>query len=171
MAEKPGAITLHGNPLTLLGNEIKIGDAVPDVTLLANDMSPVALKDFLGKTVILSTVPSLDTPVCDTEVRTFNQKAAELGPDVVILAVSVDLPFAQARWCGAAGVQQVQTLSDHRETALGKGFGVLIKELRLLARAVFVIDKNGVVQYIQLVPEVGEEPDYDAALTATKKLL
>jgi thiol peroxidase len=116
-------------------------------------------------------VPSLDTPVCDLQTRRFNQEAARLGPDVQILTISMDLPFAQKRWCGAAGIERVTTLSDHREASFGTAYGVLIKELRLLARAVFVVDKDGVVRYVQIVPELSREPDYEAALAAAKAAL
>ena len=126
---------------------------------------------FKGKVVIVSSVPSLDTPTCDMETRRFNTEAAGLGDNVVILTVSTDLPFAQKRWCGAAGVDKVKTLSDHRETAFGQSYGVLIKELRLLARAIFVLDKNGVVKYVQLVKEISQEPDYAAVIAAVKKLV
>jgi thiol peroxidase len=170
MTERAGAITFKGNPLTLLGNQLKVGDAAPDCELLGNDLSPVKLSAYRGKVCILSAVPSLDTPVCDMETRRFNQEAGGLGDDVAILTISMDLPFAQARWCGAAGVDKVVTLSDHRDAAFGETYGVLIKELRLLARAIFVVDKEGVIQYIQLVKEMTEEPDYAPVLAAAKKL-
>lgn len=171
MSERSGATTFKGNPLTLLGTEIKVGDAAPDVIALGNDLSPAKLASYLGKVVVVSTVPSLDTPVCDTETRRFNKEAAALGDSVAILTVSMDLPFAQGRWCGAAGIDKVRTLSDHRDASFGNGFGVLIKELRLLARAVFVIDKQGVVRYVQLVKEMTSEPNYDEVIAAVKKLL
>ncbi len=171
MQERNGVITFRGNPLTLLGAELKAGDSAPDVTLLANDLSPVQLSSYKGKVCVVSVVPSLDTPVCDMQTRKFNEQAGNLGDNVVILTMSMDLPFAQARWCGAAGVDKVVTLSDHRDAAFGAAFGVLIKELRLLARAVFVVDKDGIIQYIQLVKEVTEEPDYNAVLEAFKKLV
>ena len=171
MQERKGVITFKGNPLTLLGAELKAGDSAPDVTLLANDLSPVQLSSYKGKVCVVSVVPSLDTPVCDMQTRKFNEQAGNLGDNVVILTMSMDLPFAQARWCGAAGVDKVVTLSDHRDAAFGAAFGVLIKELRLLARAVFVVNKNGIIQYIQLVKEVTEEPDYNAVLEAIKKLV
>jgi thiol peroxidase len=139
--------------------------------LLDNDLKPVKLSDFRGKVIIIAAVPSLDTPVCDMETRRFNTEAARLGKDVAILTVSMDLPFAQKRWCGAAGVEQVKTLSDHKEAAFGQAFGLLIKELRLLGRAVLVLDREGVVRYYQLVKEVSEEPDYEAALSAVKELV
>ena len=171
MQERSGVITFQGNPLTLLGAEIKVGDSAPDATLLANDMSPVQLSSYKGKICVISVVPSLDTPVCDMQTRKFNEAAGNLGDNVVVLTMSMDLPFAQARWCGAAGVDQVTTLSDHRDADFGKAFGALIKELRLLARAVFVVDSDGTIQYIQLVKEVTEEPDYNAVLEAVKKLV
>lgn len=171
MEERKGLVTLKGNPVTLLGPAIKVGQAAPDAELVANDLSTVALSSFKGKVCVILSVPSLDTPVCDTETRRFNEEAANLGSDVVVLAVSMDLPFAQARWCGGAGVKNVQTLSDHRDAAFGSNYGVLIKGLRLLARAVFVVDKNGTVSYTELVKEVATEPDYEAALVAVKNAL
>lgn len=170
MKERTGIITMKGNPLTLLGNEVEVGDAAPDFEVLSNDLSPVKSSSFRGKVCIVSSVPSLDTPVCDAETRRFNQEAGRLGSDVTVLVISMDLPFAQKRWCGAAGVTRVQTLSDHRDASFGTSYGVLIKELRLLARAVFVVDRNGLVQYVQLVKEITQEPDYDAVLTAVNKL-
>ncbi len=171
MQERRGLITMRGNPLTLAGRELKVGDAAPDVELLGNDLSPVKLTSYRGKVCVLSVVPSLDTPVCDMQTRRFNEEAGKLGDTVRILTISMDLPFAQKRWCGAAGVDHVLTLSDHRTAAFGEAYGVLIKELRLLARAVFVVDRDGTIQYIQLVREVAEEPDYSAVLAAVKKLV
>lgn len=171
MEERTGLVTLQGNPVTLLGPEIKVGQPAPDVELVANDLSTIQLSSFKGKVCVVIAVPSLDTPVCDTETRRFNQEATALGDDVAVLAVSVDLPFAQARWCGAAGAQNVQTLSDHREAAFGTAYGVLIQGLRLLARAVFVLDKDGVIRYTELIKEVATEPDYAAAMAAVKELL
>ena len=170
MKERTGLITMKGNPLTLLGDEIKVGQAAPDCTLIANDLSDVKLSSFKGKKLILSVVPSLDTAVCDRQTKKFNTEAAQLGPDVVILTVSMDLPFAQKRWCAAAGVNQVKTLSDHRDAAFGTAYGMLIKGLRLLARGIFVIDPKGVVQYTEIVKEVTTEPNYTAALEAVKKV-
>ena len=171
MEERSGAVTMRGNPLTLLGKELMLGDAAPDIEVLNNDLASVKLSAYKGSVCVVSTVPSLDTPTCDMETRRFNQEAGNLGPDVNILTISTDLPFAQKRWCGAAGVDQVTTLSDHRDAAFGEAFGVLIKELRLLARAVFVVDKEGVIRYVQLVKEIAEEPDYDAVIAAAKELL
>ncbi len=171
MNEYPNAVTLHGNPMTLVGDSVQVGGTAPEATLIDNEMKPVSLSSYRGKVVILATVPSLDTPVCDMETRRFNSEATKLSDDVVILTVSMDLPFAQKRWCGTAGVDRVITLSDHRETALGRAYGLLIKELRLLARAVLVLDRDGIVRHRQLVKEVGDEPDYAAALAVAKSLI
>ena len=170
MEEHSAAVTLHGNPLTLMGTVLNVGDRVPDIEVLDNDLNAVKLSSFKGKICVISAVPSLDTPTCDMETRRFNETAGQLGDDVVILTVSTDLPFAQKRWCGAAGVDKVVTLSDHREAVFGSAFGVLIKELRLLARSIFVVDRDGAIQYIQHVKELSEEPDYDAVIEAVKKI-
>ncbi len=170
MEERDGIITMKGNPLTLVGKELKVGDIAPDIEVLDNDLAPVRLSSFKGKVCVISSVPSLDTPVCDMETRRFNEEAGNLGPDVLILTISMDLPFAQKRWCGAAGVDKVITLSDHRDASFGTDYGVLIKELRLLARAVFVLDREGTIRYIQTVEEVTNEPDYDAVLKAVNEL-
>jgi len=172
MGERTGLVTMKGSPLTLIGNEVKVGQKAPDAKLVANDLAVVNLSSLCrGKVCIVTSVPSLDTAVCDLETRRFNEEASKLGDDVIVLAVSMDLPFAQKRWCGAAGVKNVQTLSDYREAAFGKAYGVLIKELRLLARTVFVSDKQGVIRYVELVKELGSEPNYEAALNAAKELL
>lgn len=171
MTERTGLVTLKGNPVTLVGNEVKVGQKAPDAELVANDLSTVKLSALCrGKVCIITSVPSLDTPVCDVETRRFNQEAGGLGDDVTVLTISMDLPFAQGRWCGAAGVKNVRTLSDHRDAAFGTSYGVLIQGLRLLARAVFVVDKQSVVRYVELVKEVSSEPNYGAALNAAKKL-
>jgi len=166
MKERKGIITFKGTPLTLIGRELKVNDTLPDAVLTAPDLSEANLSDFRGKTLILSTVPSLDTGVCDLQTRRFNEEAKKLGDKVVILTVSMDLPFAQKRWCGAAGAEHVRVASDYKEAAFAKATGLLIKELHLLARSVMIVDKNGKVVYIQLVPEVATEPDYDAVLNA-----
>jgi len=170
MKERKGVITMKGSPLTLVGNEVKVGEPAPDFEVLDNELKPVKLSSFRGKVCIISSVPSLDTSVCDTMTRRFNLEAGNLGENVAVLTVSMDLPFAQKRWCGAAGVNNVQTLSDHREASFGKAFGVLIPELRLLARAVFVVDGDGIIRYMQIVNELTSEPDYKAALDAVKGL-
>ena len=169
MTERNNVAKFKGNPLTLVGNELKVGDTVPDAEVLANDLSPVKLSGFRGKVCVICTVPSLDTPVCDIQTKKFNEQAASLGDDVVVLTISMDLPFAQQRWCGSANVENVQTLSDHAKAEFGTGFGILIEELRLLARTVFVVDKEGIIRYIEIVDELTNEPDYEAALTAVKE--
>jgi thiol peroxidase len=170
MIERAGIITMKGNPLTLVGKELKVGDLAPDFEVLDNDLAPVKFSSFRGKICVISSVPSLDTPVCDMETRRFNEEAGKLGADTQILTLSMDLPFAQKRWCGAAGVDKVITLSDHRDASFGTAYGALIKELRLLARIVFVVDGEGVIRYIQVVKEQTEEPDYDAVLEAVNAL-
>jgi thiol peroxidase len=161
---------MRGKAVTLVGGEVKAGAKAPDFAALDTGMNPVGLSAFKGKTLIISSVPSLDTPVCDLETRRFNQEAVRLGPNVEIVTISMDLPFAQKRWCGAAGVDRVKTLSDHRNASFGMAYGVLMKETRLLARAVFVVDKAGVVRYVQLVKEITSEPDYDDVLKAVAAL-
>jgi thiol peroxidase len=170
MADRQGAVTMKGKPLTLSGREVRVGEAAPDFEAVANDLTPFKFSSMRGKVCIITSVPSLDTSVCDTETRRFNKEAVALGPDVQILTISMDLPFAQKRWCGAAGVERVKTLSDHRDASFGSAYGVLIKELRLLARAVFVVDREGAVRYVQLVKELSEEPDYGAVLAAVSRL-
>ena len=171
MNERSGIITFKGNPFTLLGPELKVGDKAPDFSVVDNGLAPVSLASSTGKIRIISCVPSLDTPVCDTETRRFNQEAASLPGDVVVLTISLDLPFAQKRWCGAAGIDKVTTLSDYRDRSFGQNYGVLIKELLLLTRAIFVVDTQGVLRYIQIVPEVTSEPEYAAVIAAAKALL
>jgi len=161
-------ITFKQNPITLIGKEVKVGDTAPNFTVLANDLSPVTLNDSKGKVRLISVVPSLDTGTCDAQTRKFNESAAEIGDDVVILTISNDLPFAQKRWCAAAGIENVQTLSDHRDLSFGEAYGVAIKELRLLARAVFVVDANDKVTYVEYVSEATEHPDYEQAIAAVK---
>jgi thiol peroxidase len=171
MQERAGLVTMKGNPLTLIGPALKVGDKAPGFTAVDNDLSQVGLESFRGKVCIVSSVPSLDTPVCDLETRRFNSEANRLGDDVVVLTISMDLPFAQKRWCGAAGVARVVTLSDHRDASFGQAYGVLIKDLRLLARAVFVLDQKGTISYLELVKEIASEPDYEAVLAAVAKLV
>lgn len=171
MQERSGVITFKGNPMTLLGSELKVGDKAPDFKVVDTGMAPVSLASSSGKVRIISAVPSLDTPICDTETRRFNQEAASLPDNVVVLTVSLDLPFAQKRWCGAAGIDRVMTLSDYQERSFGLAYGVLIKELKLLARCIFVVDSQDTIRYIQQVPEVTHEPDYAAVLAAARALL
>ncbi|MFJ5768301.1 thiol peroxidase [Psychrobacillus sp. NPDC093180] len=162
-------VTFKNNPVTLVGQEVVVGEKAPNFTVLANDLSPVTLQDSAGKVRLISVVPSLDTGVCSTQTNKFNQAAASLGDDVVILTISADLPFAQARWCGANAADAIQTLSDHRDFSFAEAFGVGMKELRLLARSVFVVDKNDVVTYAEYVSEGTNHPDYDQALEAVKE--
>lgn len=160
-------VTFKGNPMTLLGNEVSVGQQAPDFTVLANDLSEKTLNDYSGVKLI-SVVPSLDTGVCDAQTRKFNEEASNLD-NVTVVTVSVDLPFAQKRWCGDAGLEDAVTLSDHRDLSFGKAFGVAIEELRLLTRSVFVVNSNNEIVYTEYVNEATDHPDYDAALDAAKK--
>ncbi len=169
--ERKGLITFKGGPMTLLGPGVKVGERAPDFKAVDNGMQLTTLDSFRGKVKIISSVPSLDTPVCDMETRRFNEEAGKLPDNVVVLTVSMDLPFAQKRWCAAAGVEKVKTLSDYQSRSFGQAYGVVIKELQLLARAVFIVDDQDIVRYIEIVPEVTKEPDYDRALNAVKALL
>ena len=167
--ERRGVVTFKGTPLTLVGSEVKVGSKAPEFQGLAQDLSPVTLAGLKGKTLLISVTPSLDTPVCDQQAKRFNEEAATL-PGVEILNISMDLPFAQKRWCGASKVDRIKTVSDHKDASFGTAWGTLIKELRLLARAVFVVDKGGIVRYAEYVPEVTAHPNYDAALAAVRAL-
>jgi thiol peroxidase len=166
--ENKGAVTMKGNPLTLVGRIPELGNKAPEFTVTGNDMAPFSFSACRGKVCIICSVPSLDTPVCDLETRRFNQEVTAMG-GVALLTVSMDLPFAQKRWCGATGATTAVTLSDHKDASFGTAYGVLIKELRLLARAVFVVDRQGIVRYVELVKDIGDEPDYRAALRAAKE--
>ncbi|WP_113713369.1 thiol peroxidase [Priestia endophytica] len=159
--------TFKGNEVTLLGKKVEVGQKAPNFTVLANDLSEVTLDDSKGSVRIISVVPSIDTGVCDAQTRRFNEEATSLE-NVKVLTVSVDLPFAQARWCGANGIENVQTLSDHRNLSFGEAFGVTIKELRLLSRSVFVVDSEDNVTYAEYLEEVTEHPNYEAAIEAAK---
>jgi thiol peroxidase len=171
MADRSGLVTVGGKPVTLVGQELKVGDVAPDVTVLGNEMDEVRLSSYRGKVCVISAVGSLDTPTCDVETRRFNAEAGKLGDDVIILTVSMDLPFAQKRWCGAASIDKVVTLSDHRDAAFGTAYGILVKESRLLARTIFVVDREGIVRYVQLVKELADEPDYDAVIAAVQRVV
>ena len=170
MTEAKNTITISGNPVALVDGGPGVGEPAPDFEAVTNDMSPFKLSEIKGKVLVICSVGSLDTSTCDTEVRKFNEQATSLGDDVAVLVISMDLPFAQKRWCGAAGVKNVQTLSDHKKADFGNAYGVLIKDLRLLARAVFVVDKKGVIRYIEIVDELSNEPDYEAALKAVREI-
>ncbi len=169
--ERSGVITFKGNPMTVCGPELKIGDSAPAFNVVDNGLQPVIKETAAGKVQLITVVPSIDTPVCDTMARRFNEEAAQLPEAVEIYTVSLDLPFAQKRWCGAAGIERVKMLSDYQDRSFGLNYGVLIKELKLLARAVFVIDSTGNIAYQEIVKEVTDEPDYAAALDAVRKLV
>lgn len=168
--ERSGAATFKGNPITLIGPQLKAGDAAPDFTVSKNLLEDVSLKDYAGKIKLISVVPSLDTGVCDAQTRRFNEEAAGLGDDVVVLTISADLPFAQARWCGAAGVDRVITLSDYKARSFGEAYGVLIKEFQLDMRSIFVVDANDKITYAEYLGEMTEHPNYEAAVEAVKSL-
>jgi thiol peroxidase len=167
--ERQGAVKFKGSPLTLVGPEVKVGSKAPEFQVLTQDLAPFTLSGLKGKTLLISVTPSLDTPVCDAQVRRFNEEAAKLA-NVEILNISMDLPFAQRRWCGASAVNRVKVLSDHKDASFGTAFGTLIKELRLLSRAVFLVDAGGTVRYVEYVPEMTSHPNYDAALAAARQL-
>ncbi|WAA10150.1 thiol peroxidase [Fervidibacillus albus] len=160
-------VTFKGKPVTLVGNQIAVGDQAPNFTVLANDLSEVTLNDSKGHVRLISVVPSIDTGVCAEQTRRFNEEAAQL-PGVKVLTISVDLPFAQSRWCGAVGIENVQMLSDHRDLSFGDAYGVHMKELRLLARSIFVVDSSDRVTYVEYVDEVTNHPNYEAAIEAAK---
>jgi len=168
MQERKGVITFKGGPLTLLGPEIKVGDTAPGFKLLNNSLQEVTLDNYRGKTLILSVAPSLDTPVCAIQTRRFNKEINHLPAGVTVVTVTADLPFAQARFCGVEGIK-IEVLSDHRDMCFGNAYGTHIKELRLEARALFVVGKNGKLKHVEYVKEVTEQPDYDKALQAAKE--
>ena len=169
--ERAGLVTMKGNPVTLVGHEVKSGDAAPDFTLYAMPGAPVGLHDLEGKVKVFNVIVSVDTPVCDVQTRKFNEEAAKLGNDVEIVTVSMDLPFALKRYCAAEGIDKVRTLSDYKDASFGENYGVLIKENRLLARSIFVVDKDDKVKYVEIVPEIASEPNYEAAISAVKAAL
>ena len=166
--ENKNAVKVKGSPVTLIGEEIKTGQSARDFKVLNTNMEEVTLSGFKNKIKLIASVPSLDTPVCDLEIKRFNDEAAKLSKDLVIIFISMDLPFAQKRFCQANDIKIVKTLSDHRDADFGRKFGVLIKELRLLARAIFILDKADVIRYVQIVPELSSPPDYELALEALK---
>ncbi|WP_129691796.1 thiol peroxidase [Gottfriedia acidiceleris] len=161
------SVTFKNNPVTLIGQEVKVGEKAPSFTVLANDLSPVTLEASAGKVRLISAVPSVDTGVCDAQTRRFNEELSNVE-NVEVLTISMDLPFAQKRWCAASGLENVHTYSDHRDASFGEAFGVLMQELRLLARAVFVVDSNDVVTYVEYVAEGTTHPNYEAAIEAVK---
>jgi thioredoxin-dependent peroxiredoxin len=169
--ERKGVVTMKGSPLTIVGEEIILGQKAPEFKALDQSLESVSLSSFRGKTVVIASVPSLDTPVCDLQIKRFNDEAAKLSKDIKIIFVSMDLPFAQKRFCQEFSIKKVTTLSDHRDADFGFKYGVLIKELRLLSRSVFVIDKEGVVRYSEYVKELTSQPDYEALLAAVKDIV
>jgi len=168
--DRKGIVTIHGDPLTLAGAEVKPGDKAPDFKVLDGELKEFGLKDFSGKIKVISVTPSLDTPVCDLQARRFNTEAAKLPADVVVINISMDLPFAISRFCTSAGIDKVKAFSDHRDASFGNAYGVLIKELRLLSRSIFIIDKKDVIRYVEIVPEITEHPDYERALGELTKI-
>jgi thiol peroxidase len=166
--ERANAITVKGNGVTLIGPELKAGDKAPDFTVVDKGLQEKRLSDFTGKVKILSVTPSLDTPVCDAQARRFNDEASKLGDDVAVINISMDLPFAIGRFCTTAGIEKVETLSDHRDASFGAAYGVLIKELRLHARAIFVVDAADKITYVEIVPEMTDNPNFGAALEAAR---
>ncbi|MED3787004.1 thiol peroxidase [Peribacillus frigoritolerans] len=169
--ERTGAVTLGGNPVTLIGPELRVGDMAPDFTLLTNDRRKVHLTDYKNKTCIITTVPSLDTGVCDLQTRLLNEEASQMGDDVAVLAISADLPFAQARWCKESNVEAITILSDHFDLSFGTAYGTYMKEQRLECRAVFVINQEGTIKYVEYVPEVTDHADYESALQVAKEVI
>lgn len=163
-------VTFGGNPVTLLGESAKVGDKAKEFTLVNSDMKEVKLSNFEGKIKILSIAPSIDTPVCANQTRTFNKEATKLNDNIAVLSISVDLPFALKRFCAAEGIDNVETLSDHKETDFGLNYGFLIEEMRILARGIVIIDQNDQIQYVEYVPEIGDEPNYQKAMEAVRKL-
>lgn len=171
MAQERTGHTFRGNPITLIGPELKVGEQAPNAIVSMNLTDEISLSQYSGKIRLISVTPSLDTGICDAQVRRFNEEAAKLGDRVMIINISMDLPPAQARWCGAAGIDKVVVLSDHKKADFGLNYGVLIEELRLDMRSVFVLDTNNTIQYIEILKEMREHPDYDQAIAAVKKLL
>ncbi|MGE4282783.1 MAG: thiol peroxidase [Clostridia bacterium] len=169
---KANAVTLHGNPLSLRGVDIKIGDKAPDFKAVKQDLSEFNFyKDTAGKIRIISVIPSVDTGVCALQTIRFNQEASNLSDDIQIITISVDLPFAQGRFCGAEGIKNIQVISDHKDLSFGESYGFVIDELRLLARGIVLIDKDDNVRYLEHVKEVADHPDYDRVLQELKKIV
>lgn len=169
--ERRDVVKAHGNPATLTGSQLRVGDKAPDFTVLDRNLKEIGLKNFEGKFKLISVTPSLDTPVCDMQARRFNQEAAKFPDSVVVMNISMDLPFAISRFCTTAGIDKVKAFSDHRDSSFGMAYGVLVKELRLLARSVFILDRDNTIRYIEIVPELTEHPDYVKALNEMNKLL
>ena len=167
--ERPGGVTIKGNPLTVKGDVVSVGDKAPDFTVTANDLSSVSLSDSAGKVRLISVVPSLDTGICDAQTRRFSEETMSLPIDVEVMTISAEHPFNQKRWCGAVGIDRMKVVSDHMDMNFGESYGLAIKEWRLLQRAIFVINKNDEISYTEYIPEIAQHPDYDAALSAVLK--
>lgn len=170
MSKNANKVTFKGNPVTLLGNEIKVGDKAPDFTVLSSTLTPATLAEYKGKVIVIAVYPSIDTGICAAQNRRFNQEADNLK-DVTVLSISVDLPFAQSRFCAAEGLNNIVTLSDHKDLDFGMKYGFVIEELRLLARGTVIIGKDNIIKYVEFVPEIAQEPDYEAALKIIKELI
>jgi thiol peroxidase len=169
--ERKNVVTMGGAPVTLTGNPVGVGDKAPDFTVLTPDMKAVSLSHFKNNILVISVAPSIDTPVCDLQATRFNQEANSLPDDVRVLNITVDLPFALGRFCAAKGIDKVLTLSDHRDLSFGNAYGVVVKEFRLLARSIFIVDRDGIVRYVELVTDIKNHPDYEKALAEVRKLL
>lgn len=169
--DRENIVTVKGNPVTLLGEEIKVGQKAPEFKVLTPDLNEVSIDKFKQKVKLIASVPSLDTPVCDSEIKRFNDEAANVSKKVIVIFVSMDLPFAQKRFCQAYDIKKVKTFSDHKDANFGLNYGVLIKEMRLLSRAIFIIDEENIVRYVEYVKELSSLPDYEAALNALKKII
>ncbi len=167
---RKGIVTIHGKPLTLVGPSLAPGDKAPDFTVLDGEQNEVGLRDLSGRIKVISVTPSLDTPVCDLQLRRFNHEAVSLPGDVVVINVSMDLPFAISRFCAAAGIDRVKAYSDHRDASFGTAYGVLIEEQRLLARSIFIVDKYNIIRYVEIVPELTNHPDYEKALSVLRSV-
>ncbi len=170
MSKNANKVTFKGNPVTLIGNEIKVGDKAPDFTVLSSTLTPTTLAEYKGKVIVIAVYPSIDTGICAAQNRRFNQEANNLK-DVTVLSISVDLPFAQSRFCAAEGLNNIVTLSDHKDLDFGMKYGFVIEELRLLARGTVIIGKDNIIKYVEFVPEIAQEPDYEAALKIIKELI
>lgn len=168
MQERKGIVTLNGNPITLLGPSLGPGARAPAFTVVDGGFAPVSLADFAGKRKLINVVSSLDTSICELQTKRFHEEAAKLPEEVAVLTISMDLPFAQSRFCTTHGIQKIRVLSDYRDAAFGLAYGVLIKESRLLARSIFVVDAQDAIGYVQIVPEISSHPDYEAALAAVR---
>ena len=171
MEKNAQKVTFGGNPVTLVGNAAETGKTASEFTVLDSDMNPVKLSDFEGKIKVLSIAPSIDTPVCANQTRTFNKEATKMNDNVSVLSISVDLPFALKRFCAAEGIENVETLSDHKDLDFGTKYGFLIEEMRLLARGIVIIDEKNTIRYVEYVSEIGEEPNYEKALEEVRKLV